>query len=79
MAKVVPRPEYIRVALESVRGLLSVLPQLSEAELLEVLRVESQSSRRRSHMDRVVSRLVATEADRYRIKLVEEFYDGSER
>lgn len=60
---------YIAQALESVARLNRVLLELTEEELLECLSLESQSSRRKSITNRLISRAVRLNELQYASKL----------
>lgn len=52
------RKWYINEALHSFVRLNEVLPELTEAEVLACLELEASSTRRRSVIDRLISRAV---------------------
>ncbi len=52
------RDWYVGQVLSSVAQLNKVLPELTEDELMAALELESRSRRRRSIMDRLISRAV---------------------
>jgi hypothetical protein len=52
------RDWYVNQALESVVRLNEILSELTEDEVIAALRLESQSRRRRSIVDRLISRAV---------------------
>ncbi len=47
---------YVSQALDSVARLNKILPELTEEEVLACLDLESQSARRKSIIDRLISR-----------------------
>jgi len=70
------RDWYVGQALDSVVKLNEVLGELTEDEVLAALRLESQSRRRRSIMDRLISRAVRLNEIKYSSQLKMEFYHG---
>ena len=55
-------------------SLLAVLPQLTEEEVLHCLQVEAGSLRRRSVIDRLISRATQLNGERYTRQLKEKFH-----
>jgi hypothetical protein len=53
-----PRDWYVTEALQSVARLNDILSEMTEAEVLKCLDLESQTSRRISIIDRLISRAV---------------------
>ena len=64
---------HIGQALESVARLNNILPELTEDEVLACLSIESQSSRRKSIVDRLISRAVRLNELRYVAELNEKY------
>ena len=58
MAVLETRKWYVDEALRSVGRLNEVLPDMTEAEVLKCLDLESQTARRKSIIDRLISRAV---------------------
>lgn len=69
---------YIDQALSSYAGLNKVLAELTEEEVLACLRLEAASSRRRSHLDRLISRAGRLRELSYVAQLKEKF-DGTSK
>lgn len=69
------RDWYVGQALESFARLNEVLPELTEDEVLAALNLESQSRRRRSITDRLISRAVRLNELQYS-QLLKEKYHG---
>lgn len=67
------RPEYVQAALQSYPGMLSVLTQLTESELYEVLAIEASTARRISLMRRIMGRIVRLRSDQLRQELEEQY------
>lgn len=66
----------ISQALESARSLARYIDELSEQDVIAALELESGSSRRRSMIDRLISRAVRLNELRYK-KSLEEKYHGT--
>jgi hypothetical protein len=65
---------YIDKALSSYTGLLSVLEELTEDEVLACLKLEAASQRRRSIINRLISRAVRLNELLYSRQLKEKFH-----
>lgn len=68
------RDWYVGQALESYSRLTEVLLELTEAEVLAALKLESQSRRRRSITDRLISRAVRLKEVEYAAQLRVQFH-----
>lgn len=68
------RTWYVRQALGSFRSLTDVLSELTEEEVLHCLQVEAGSLRRRSVINRLVSRAARIHELRYIRQLKEKFH-----
>ena len=71
------RDWYVGQALESFTRLVEVLPELTEAEVFAALDLESQTRRRRSITDRLISRAVRLNELNYVKQLKEKYYGTS--
>lgn len=69
-----PRKWYIDQALQSFLRLNEVLGDLTEAEVLACLNLEAASQRRRSVIDRLISRAVRLREIEYNRQLKEKFH-----
>lgn len=68
------REWYVGQALSSFQRLSEVLLELTEDEVIAALELESQSRRRRSIMDRLMSRAARLNEVRYVQSLKEKYY-----
>ena len=68
------RTWYVTQALGSFRALCDVLIELTEEEVLHCLQVEAGSLRRRSVIDRLISRATQLNGERYTRQLKEKFH-----
>lgn len=68
------RTWHVTQALGSFRSLCGVLVELTEEEVLHCLQVEASSSRRRSVIDRLISRATQLHGERYTRQLKERFH-----
>ena len=68
------RRALVAQALESFQGLAAALHELTEEEVLACLEVESASLRRRSMLDRLISRAVRLRELSYAAQLKEKFH-----
>ncbi len=68
------RTWHVKQALESFRSLCDVLCELTEEEVLHCLVVEAGSLRRRSILDRLISRASQLNSERYTRQLKEKFH-----
>lgn len=69
-----PRRYYIDLALSSCANLATTLEKLTEPEVLLCLELEAGSRRRRSILDRLISRAVRLNELSYNIALKEKFH-----
>ena len=67
------RPEYVQAARQSYSGMASILSQLNEAELYEILELEASTTRRISLMRRVMGRIVHLRSIALRQQLEEQY------
>jgi len=77
MIAIVPRKWYIDQALTSFRRLNEVLDDLTEAEVLACLDLEAATQRRRSVIDRLISKAIRLREIDYNRQLKEKFYGTS--
>lgn len=68
------RQWYVSKALESARQLQDTIDELSEEEVLAALDLESASSRRRSIIDRLISKAVRLKEIEYANHLKEKYH-----
>ena len=71
------RKWHVAQALHSVASLTAVLSELSEAEVLHCLALEASAQRRRSVIDRLISRAVRLKEIDYNRQLKEKFHGTS--
>jgi hypothetical protein len=71
------RKWYLDRALDSFAGLRSVLPDLTEKEVLAALELEAATLRRQSVIDRLISRAVRIREQIYASQLKEKFHGTS--
>jgi hypothetical protein len=71
------RQWHVSQALGSFRTLMDVLPELTEEEVLHCLTVEAGSLRRRSVINRLISRAARFNELRYTRQLKEKFHGTS--
>lgn len=71
------RQWHIAQALHSVSRLNEILPELTEAEVLACLELESSTLRRRSIIDRLISRAVRLKEIVYSTHLKEKYHGSS--
>ena len=71
------RKWYVNQALQSFVRLNEVLPEMHEAEVLACLDLEAGSQRRRSVIDRLISRAVRLKEIEYNRQLKEKFNGSS--
>lgn len=64
---------YVKRALESSSALLEVLPELTADEVLAAIDLESQTRRRRTVVDRLISRAVRLNEITYSTSLKEKY------
>jgi hypothetical protein len=64
-------------ALESVRGLIKLLPSFSRKEVDELITAELKGRRRRSIVIRLAQRAAKLDADSTYLKVMKEFNNGS--
>lgn len=69
---------YVQEALRSYPSLKRVLGDLTEAEVLRALELESQTMRRRSIIDRLISKAVRLNELSYSRQLKEKFHHGTQ-
>lgn len=69
-----PRKWYISEALLSYGRCCEVIHDMTEAEVLAALKLEAASQRRRSLIDRLISRAVRLKEIEYNRQLKEKFY-----
>jgi len=70
------RKWYLTEALVSYRRLLSVLPELKLEEVMAALNLESATQRRRSLIDKLISRAVQLEGITLTKALSEKYHHG---
>lgn len=71
------RSYYIGLALKSFKSLTAVLNDLTEEEVLHVLKLEAGTFRRQSTIDRLISRAGRLHELRYTRQLKEKFHGTS--
>ena len=71
------RQWYVSEALDSVRRLNDILDELSEEEVIAALELESGSRRRRSIVERLISRAVRLNELKYVAHLKEKYHGTS--
>lgn len=71
------RKWHMHQALDSYTSLKSVINELTEEEVLAALDLESRASRRRSLIDRLISRAVRLNEVNYANQLKEKFHGKS--
>jgi len=69
----------VALALSSFKQLNVVLPQLNEAEVMAALELESSTRRRRSVIDRLISRAVRLNEISFNQSLQEKYYGTSSK
>jgi hypothetical protein len=69
-----PRKFYVQQALSSYAGLVRVLDELTEEEVLACLKLEAASLRRQSVLDRLISRATRLNELAYNSRLKEQFH-----
>ena len=68
------RKWYVGQALKSFTGLIDILPKLTEKEVMAALALEAATRRRRSIIDRLISRAVRIRELDYSRQLKEKFH-----
>lgn len=68
------RTWFVSEALQSARRLQEIIDELSEEEVIAALELESQSQRRRSIIDRLISRAVRLNEIKYVVQLKEKYH-----
>lgn len=68
------RQWHVGQALDSFRSLIGVLGELTEEEVMHCLQVEAGSLRRRSVIDRLISRAARINEQRFTRQLKEKFH-----
>lgn len=68
------RQWYVAQALNSFSSMVSVLGELTEAEVIAALETESRAQRRKAILDRLVSRAVRLNEIAYSKKLKEKYH-----
>ncbi len=68
------RQWYVTKALESARQLQEIIDELSAVEVIAALELESASSRRRSIIDRLISKAVRLKEIEYATSLKEKYH-----
>lgn len=68
------RKFYVTQALVSYSSLIRTLDDLTEEEVLACLKLEAASQRRRSVLDRLISRAVRLNELSYNLRLKEQFH-----
>lgn len=68
------RRNYVQAALESYESLNKVVGELTEEEVYACLKLESASRRRRSLVDRLISRAVRINELQFKSQLTEKYH-----
>jgi len=71
------RKWYVGQALQSFVELNRILPELTEEEVLACLKLEAATQRRRSVLDRLISRAVRLNEITYNLSLKEKYHGTS--
>lgn len=71
------RSWFVSEALKSARRLQEIVDELSEVEVIAALELESQSQRRGSIIDRLISRAVRLNEIKYAVQLKEKYHGTS--
>lgn len=67
------RPSYVRKALGTAPELAEVITELTFAEALKALDIEAGGRRRKNSIRRLIGRVVATESEERRQKLLAKY------
>jgi hypothetical protein len=68
------RPWHVSQALSSMRRLAEIIDELSEAEVIAALELESGSQRRSSIIDRLIARATRLNEINYSTKLKDKYH-----